>query len=342
MRTLPTLALVLAACGHDGSAPEAVHGPHAAIAAALRPTDTSSSLMWRYGASDVVEAAGTDGGSFLVHYTRAGVHAVPALDVDDSGVPDFVDEVNRVYEEVGRLYHGPLAFRRPLSDQGLPDNGGDGRFDVYLLDFARAADGAFRVDTCPSAAQCLGYVVQENDFATYGYPSTGVATRILGSHEYFHAVQAAYSNQQGVVVSEGTAVWATEQFDPSTADFEHFIGSYLERVDRSLDSPPPGPVPAFAYGSAIFFQFLSERYEPAIVRKLWEHLEPGMGDPAEPANLADPTWLVQLDALLVREYQSSFAQAFTEFATWNLWLGEAANPTKSYRHGGELPHGALQ
>ena len=334
MRSAALLCVFLVGCGEETSRRE----PHVVSKeAALRPTDTNSALMWRYQPTDVVESSGVDGGAFKVHFTRAGINAVPAVDTDDSGVPDFVEQVATVYEEVGGLYHGALGYRRALSDGTIPDNGGDARFDVYLVDFARAADGAFRVDQCPSGDRCLGYVVQENDFAGYNYPSSVVATRILGSHEYFHAVQAAYDNSQNVIISEGTAVWATERFDPASQDFENFIGGYLSRPDRSIDSPPPGPVPDFAYGSAIFFKFLTERHDDALLRKLWEHLEDGQGDPAERADQANPTWVIQLDALLKRDYQSSFAAEFAEFARWNLFLGPAADSAKAWANASAYP-----
>ncbi len=335
----PTLALALVSLTACGVA-EPPRAPLLATSQAeLRPTDTASALMWKFLSTDVVESHGVDGGSFKVHYTRAGPNAVPLADLDDSGVPDFVERVDETYEAVGATYHGALGFRLPLSDATVSPNGGDARFDIYLLDFARSADGAFRVDRCLNTApdRCIGYVVQENDFVGYGYPDTTTATRILGSHEYFHAVQAAYDANQNVVVSEGTAVWATERFDPSTNDFENFVHGYLERPDRSLDAAPPGPVPSFAYGSAIFFRYLSEQHGDDVVRKLWERLENGQGDPAEPADVAAPTFLVQLDALLQRDYATSFADAFAEFATWNLYLGAAADPAKAYAEGAKYP-----
>ncbi|MEW5739072.1 MAG: MXAN_6640 family putative metalloprotease [Myxococcota bacterium] len=339
MRRALCFLLFFAACGDLA----AVRPPHALASRAdeLRPTDTTSPLMYRYLPTDVVESYAVDGGDFRVHFTRAGVNSVPLADVNDSGVPDFVEQVSGVYESVGATYHQTLGFRRPLSDATVTPNGGDARFDVYLLDFNLTADGAFRIDACPTGQTCIGYVVQENDFAGYGYPSLTEATRILGSHEYFHGIQAAYDNGQDVVVSEGTAVWGTETYDPSSGDFEAFIDGYLDRPDRSLDSPPPGPVPSFAYGSAIFFKFLSEKYDDAIIRKLWERLENGQGDPSEPADRADPTWIIQLDALLKRDYQSSFAQAFREFATWNLYLGTAADPQRSYANGSAYPQPAI-
>lgn len=320
-------ALYLLGCGQEMEPSSAV----STRKEELRPTDTSSSLMWRYEATDVVESIAVDGGSFRVHFTRTGLNAVPSLDANDSGVPDFAEQAEDTYEAVGALYHGALGLRHPLSDEALSPNGGDGRFDVYLLNFAAGADGAYRPDQCSSSTEhCIGYVVQENDFATAHYPSPLVGTRILGSHEYSHAVQAAYDSEQDSVVSEGTAVWLTERFDPSTYDFEGFIDGYLSRMDRSLDSPPPGPVPSFAYGSAIFFKFLSERHGDAIIRQLWEKLENGQGDVSEPSDKANPSWLIQLDALLKREYHSDFAQEFAEFARWNLYMNSAADASKAW------------
>ncbi|MFT3707892.1 MAG: hypothetical protein QM817_09575 [Archangium sp.] len=335
---LVVAAAVLTSCG-DGSndaRPDPV--VHQATQE-LRPTDTNAGLMWHFATGETVESFGADGGSYLVHFTRAGVNAVPVADADDSGVPDFVEVVDATYEQVGALYHGPLGYRRPVSDGTISNNGGDARFDIYLVDFARSADGAFRVDQCQptSPNKCIGYVVQENDFVNYGYPSTTIANRILASHEYFHAVQSAYDDAQNVVVSEGTAVWATERFDPTTNDFEGFIHGYLERTDRSIDSAPPGPVPTFAYGSAIFFKFLTERHDDALMRKLWEHLENGQGDATEPMDQADPTFVVQLDALLKRDYNSSFAAEWAEFAKWNLFTSTAADAAQGYAEGFKYP-----
>ncbi|MCU0698031.1 MAG: hypothetical protein MUC96_16030 [Myxococcaceae bacterium] len=332
MRSTLALVALLSACG----VPEApVHAPHEALRQELRPTDTNVAQMFRFDPGDTVERYGVDGGEFLVHFTRAGRNAVPRADRNDSGVPDFVEDVASIYEDVAVTYQQQWGFRIAERDDAVANNGGDGRFDVYLLDFGGNADGAFRTDECTSAnrERCIGYMVQENDFAGYGYPSLSEAVKILASHEYFHATQAAYDANQDVVVSEGTAVWATERYDPASSDFENYVRAYLARVDRSIDSVPPGPVPPSAYGTALFFRFLSEKHGDDVVRQLYERLENGRGDPSEPANQADPTWLVQTDALLKTRYQSSFAEAFETFATWNLYTGAAADATRAWRDG---------
>lgn len=335
MRSLCARALVAAALagalGCSGDPGEADIG---AAAQALRPDTPGNNELYQFDPGDVVETHGSASGHFLIHFTKAGNHAVPAADSDASGIPDFVEEVANVYDEVYKRYHDDLGFRPPASDEAIPtDNGGDGRFDVYLVDFAGIGDGIFRTDGCDAqnAEVCSGYMVQENDYAGYGYPSTTIANRILGSHEYFHAVQAAYDINQGSVANEGSAVWATEKFDPSLEDFEGFLSGYLKNTDRTLTEPLPGPVDPFSYGAAIFFQFLDERYGEALVRSLWERCENNaFGE-------ANPDWFTALDPMLTAEANTSFAEAFVDFATWNLFTGSVADPARSYADGADYP-----
>jgi hypothetical protein len=299
----------------------------------VRPDTQGNMLLHRFAAGDTVESFGSSSGHFLVHFTRSGINAVPAKDADASGIPDFVEEVASVYDDVLARYQVDLGFRPPKGDADLADNGGDGRFDVYLVDFVSGADGNYVNDTCgPENPEiCAGYMVQENDFKGYFYPSTLVANRILGSHELFHAIQAAYDDDQGSIINEGTAVWATEKFDPSLDDFEGFVKGYLDFPDRSLDVPQPGPIDAFSYGSALFFEFLEERYGKGTIRDLWERCENGAN------GAADPGWFGALDGLLGARAKTTFSAAFTEFATYNLFTGPRADPPRGYASGAGYP-----
>ncbi len=324
----PGLALALAGCG---AGDDVAIGKGPGVAAEVRPDTPGNNLQFNFDSGDVVESFGSSDGRFLVHFTRNGPNAVPAADTDSSGVPDFVEQVASVYVEVLAHYETTLGFRAPLDDGAIADNGGDDRFDVYLVDFAGVGDGNYRDDACGpgNQDQCAGYMVEENDFAGYGYPSTLVANRILGSHEFFHAVQSAYDNGQGSIMAEGSAVWATESFDPSLNDFEYFLDGYLDNPDRPLDKPLPGPVDPFSYGSAIFFQFLEEHYGPGTVRSLWERCEDGAN------GVADPVWLTEIDPLLAAQDGASFAEAMDDFATWNLFTSSFSDPARSYAKGNQ-------
>ncbi len=305
----------------------------------LRPNENAGGL-WEYDPGDVIERFDSPGGRFAIHYTRAGTHAVPGMDNDTDGVPDYVQLVADSYDAVAVVYQDTLGFRAPLGDASLiGDNGGDGRFDVYLIDFGLSSDGHFGVDACliDNDSLCLGHILQENDFQDYGYPSLTFAARLLASHEYFHAVQAAYNVDTDSIISEGTAVWGSEAFDVSTSDLRYQVRGYLENADRSLDVPLPGPVDPFSYGASLFFQFLSEKYDPDFVRTLWEHMEKGFGLPGGLDSPEQPLWLEQVDLILKADHQSSFAEAFEEFCVWNLYVSGEANPSIAYEMGALYP-----
>ncbi|MFY0577313.1 MXAN_6640 family putative metalloprotease [Cystobacter fuscus] len=174
-------------------------------------------------------------------------------------------------------------------------------------------------------------MLQENDFVGYGYASYARAVTTLASHEFFHAVQAAYGTALGRVAEEGTAVWASERFAPELDDLEHFIQAYLSRADRSLVVEPDGPAQAFSYGASLFFQFLGERLGDEVLRAMWE----------ESVRAPASHWAELLETVLLREAGTDFDTAFSEFAAWNLATGERAREGSGYARGvgypGSLP-----
>ncbi len=291
-----------------------------ATTSSARPDEPGSDLF-TFNVGDVVDTFDTE--HFRLHYTTtASPHRVPTVDADENGTPDYVEGVAAVYEEALAAYT-LMGFKAPVSDANTANNGGDARFDVYLVDFARQADGAYRREVCEGAI-CSGYMVQENDFVGYNYPNTVVANRTVASHELFHAIQAAYDANQGAVIAEGTAVWASEQFDSTLFDLEGFAYGYLDDADTPLSAGSTGPVASFNYGTGIFFQYLTERFDDALVREIWESVD----DTVHPT--AD--WFEELEPLLaVRD--SSFAEAFAEFSLWTLFTGDFADPSRAFASG---------
>lgn len=166
-------------------------------------------------------------------------------------------------------------------------------------------------------------MIMENDFSGYGYPSLAAAIRVLTSHELFHAVQRAYSaDDLDVWLSEGTAVWAELLYDADSQDFFAFADAYLEDVGRSLDRPPVGPVPAFAYGTCLFFEHMTERLGTAAMVTLLEQTASlGAMDAVEAT-------IVEHDATLQEEWI-----AFTDA---NLATGSRAGLIDAYPFAAEL------
>jgi hypothetical protein len=127
-----------------------------------------------------------------------------------------------------------LMGRRPPSDAGKPCDGGNGRYDIYLLpkDIIR---GSFRAVTLPYAPPCSGSP-SFTEFNTRG--GEDPPTRFELAHELFHAFQFAFK-LQGDCAAEGahrwldeaTAVWA------STWLYPHEEGTHERVPDLTLSMP---------------------------------------------------------------------------------------------------------
>lgn len=285
----------------------------------LRPTDPEDARGYS-GAE--AESMVSPGGDFRVWWVGEGQHAVPATDADSSGVPDYVEMVARVADEVAQVLHQSdwkLAVPDNLAENQQPP-GGDGRFDIYLVDFENG-DGQYVPDGCaPNVAgveQCAGHFRMENDFAGLNYPSAQYAARLVLSHEYFHAVQAAYTSELPAWWSEGSATWFEEYFDPTQDDFEHLTSIYFDDPARSLNDRTRGATDSHAYGGSIFVYFVAQQIGAEGVRKIFERLAQG------------DELIAAIDAELSAQW-APLVEAFDVFAVYNLFTGERAIGANGY------------
>ncbi len=294
---------------------------------ALAGRPDSGSGLYTYDDTDVLASVDGPQGRVRVHYSESGPNVSILDDEDGSGAPDFPEQVAASAEDV-LVFYEALGFRAPLTEDevGLGDLGGSEAFDFYLIDFGGSADGLFNIDGCTDGgSRCAGHMLIENDFDGYGYPSLEEAIAVLTSHELFHAVQSAYMAGQPTWLSEGTAVWAEFQYLPDVDDFYWFCSEYLQDPGRSIDSPPAGAVSSFSYGTALFFQFLTERLGDGVGPALQEALV-GLSE--------DETTGAVLDTIEL--FGSDVATEWPVFARWNLATGARAGGAESYPFASEL------
>lgn len=280
-----------------------------------RPTQGG---LWSFDATDVVESWEEPTATVRVHYSVDGPNATRPDDADDDGVPDFAQDVAERTAESLALF-SDLGFRMPVPESAIEvELGGSPAYDVYLIDFGGAADGRFGVDGCGNAG-CAGFYVVENDFAGYGYATLEEGITTVTSHEAFHGVQAAY-NFLPDWVSEGTATWAERQFDAESADFVRLCNGLLADTGRPVYQPPGGPVPLFAYGTALWFDFLSERHDAGIIVDFLEALDDDRAVQA-PELLFEGLLAARNDDL---------ESAWATFARYNLATGFRSGATQSH------------
>lgn len=285
-----------------------------------RPTEGG---LWSFDATDVVQTWDDPVAGVRVHYSVQGPNATLLADADD-GVPDFVQQAAEAVGAARAFYAIDLGLRPPVEETAVGEAlGGSEDLDVYLVDFRGAADGRFGIDACDGDGHCAGFLVIENDFLGYGYASTDEALGVVGSHELFHAVQAAYA-ELPIWISEGTATWATRRFDETLPDFIRQCAGYLADPGRPVHQPPPGPVPLFAYGTALWFEFATAQLGDAWIGALLEAVELEPDAPAEAmvASLSD-------EGAPIEDLWVPFARA-------NLAAGHRAGVASSHPYAAQL------
>ena len=319
------------------------------LRSAVRPTDADGTC-WYNNCYDVppgeVRVFDPPGNHFRVYYTVTGTNAVDTTDdAPKDGVPDFVAQVGTSAETTYQSTIVTRGFRAPLDDSKWNDGrgfGGDGRFDIYLRWAGTGSDGYRVTEACTDGepgetpGRCAGYFVMNPSYKTSHYGSELDGIQVLTSHELFHSIQDAYSAAQWRTWAEGTAVWNELQVFPTAQgtqrDYLGFIRTFFNQPERPFDkSTGSGPGTTYAYASAAWVQYLSERFGPLLVRQIWERLEADTPADAEPKYFLDVT-----EALLRDKHQTDLATAWSEFNGWRLLTGPRADAARGFGQGGGM------
>jgi hypothetical protein len=253
-----------------------------------------------------------------VHYVTRGKDAPRSL--------RWVRHTLRTMSSVWHHEVGVLGFRKPPSDGR---RGGDGRFDVYLTDLGSRGLFGYCAPEHRVRGQRFsadGYCVLDNDFARRQYGARPqVSLEVTAAHEFFHAIQFGYDYRADPWLMESTAVWMEESYADAANDNRRYLpyGS-LARPWVSLDTYTDTGYAQ--YGNWAFWQFLTDRYGPGIIRQVWSRVDATTGAPAE-ASIPALSWVLDRRT----HSHSGLADALTAYAVANL------DPAASYAEGKAWP-----
>ncbi|MCI0635126.1 MAG: hypothetical protein L0206_14635, partial [Actinobacteria bacterium] len=169
------------------------------------------------------------------------------------------------------------------------------------------------------------YCVLDNDYTPSQYPFTSglAALQVTAAHEFFHAVQFAYSAYQDRWLMEATAVWMEDQvFDDVNDNYGYIQHGPIAFPEAPLDSTPldrSHKLALYQYGAFVFFRFLSERLGPAIIREIFQKAD---GIPGQPGFFSTPALELALEARGRR-----FRDEFSAFGAANV------DPASNYEEG---------
>jgi hypothetical protein len=213
---------------------------------------------------------------FVLHYTTQGAWAVPTVDADRNGYPDFIDAAAKSWEDVYAREVGQLGYAAPkltTTADGTVTN----KFHVYFKDMAYYGYTVPEnvsytpINGFPSGT-ASAWIVVENDFA--GFPPndedvTGTETvrtgalKVTQAHEFMHALQFNINVYQSGWLMESHATWAEDAVYDGINDWHWYI-------NRFFVSPSLPVFNRYVYGSAFFQNWLSENYGVDAPRRVWQ------------------------------------------------------------------------
>ncbi|MFL5874008.1 MAG: MXAN_6640 family putative metalloprotease [Solirubrobacterales bacterium] len=254
---------------------------------------------------------------FCVHWVAEGLSAPDLSDRNGDGVPDFVETVLRVAERVHRVENGKLGWREPRSDgrQG----GGRGKTDVYLSQIGGELFGYAAPDRGQATKQhriprrLHGYLVLDNDYSAFEFPGTKPLAdlQVTFAHEYNHILQFGYDAYQDPWFAEATATWMEDQVYNGINDYMRYVGRWVKLYETPLTANS-----IKEYGSAVWNQWLTRRYGPAIVRKAWA----GAID-AKPGGFSVSSYERALRSTGPSDFSHDFARFAAAVAEWRTGKG---------------------
>jgi hypothetical protein len=244
----------------------------------------------------------TRDGHFIIHYSGSAGHSgLMAVDRDGSGQPDLVDRVAEA-----------LAAARSFMVERLgyaPPEPAGSRLDVYLIGLGRGLAGYTAHEpaaTVPVSPRASGGAPAAFVVLDSGLEADQVLAAAL--HQVAHASLSAIAPRAASWWSEASASYLVVAGTGDLKAHEAGLRARLQVPGRGLASEDL----LLMQGALLWPMFLAERTGDAgIVRQIWQESAAAAGDPAAAG-----------DAALRRSAGISLAEAFREFAAWNLFTAE--------------------
>ena len=234
----------------------------------------------------------------------------PLASNDGDAVPDFVQTMSQVFENVFAVENVGMGWREPTPDG---TRGGDfNKVDVYLKQLGdQGIFGYATPDPGQQSNSQAAYLVMDDDFTPAEYPRYSdpiPPMQVTAAHEYNHVLQFGYDVLQDSWMFESTAVWMEDKVYDDINDYVAYLGPWARLTQVPLtafNSTDLGdPMNVKVYGDTVWNRWIDERFGADAIRLAWEKsLE------THPVSFAPDAY----DAALLAQ-GTTFFDAFTRFA----------------------------
>jgi Bacterial Ig-like domain len=236
---------------------------------------------------------------------------VPPLDSNDGdAIPDFVQTMSQVFENVFAVENVAMGWREPTPDG---TRGGDfNKVDVYLKQLGdQGIFGYATPDPGQQQNSQSAYLVMDDDFTPAEYPRYSnplPPMQVTAAHEYNHVLQFGYDVLQDAWMFESTAVWMEDKVYDDINDYVSYLGPWSLLTQVPMTAFNPGDLTdslnVKVYGNTVWNRWIDERFGAETIRAAWEK-----SVSTRPPSFAPDAY----DAALL-EKATTFFDSFTRFA----------------------------
>lgn len=207
---------------------------------------------------------------FVLHYTRSGADAVSQ---------EYANTVEAELDSIWKREINEFGWPAPPQDCG---EGGDTRYDVYLMDTMSDSDMLGYTDPDailgdnPASEQIenwatYSHLVIENDFE--GDQLRDSLMRATAAHEFHHAIQFGYDLNDigGQWYYEASATWMETQVYPEEEDASPYVPDLFSTLDLCVGAIPEDEFYSMRmYGEWLLIESLAQDFGTESIRRLWE------------------------------------------------------------------------
>lgn len=254
---------------------------------------------------------------FRIHYATQGQNKVNTEDRNRNSIPDYVESVAEYFDHSHYVIVDSLGYKAPP-----PDSSGAGKtFDIYLMELYRTYGITYLEENVPGNADAYScYIEVDNDFSGFETPPLQ-SIMVTSAHEYFHAVQVGYHyRDEDVFFMEMCSTWMEDFVYDEVNDYRQYVVNFFNNINYPFYYTNGS---WFEYASCLWIHMIVKKYNPDVIRKIWELIPPKNA-------------LTAIQEVLLK-YGTTFNRELTSFGLWNYFTGSRANNETYYKEGDLYP-----
>ena len=247
---------------------------------------------------------------FMIHYDTLGSFAIDEKDIDENGIPDYIDLICQGADSVKKVLNIEMGYLEEYDDT-------DDIYDIYIdID----NDGSSSLWGQHVSDGIGSYIRMRDSYEGMSERCSSEKDKVwlTIAHEFFHAIQKRYNSNAQSYFKEMTSMWFEAVFVPSCYDFLDFVessGGIFQNPERNFNHQISA---SWGYSLSMYPHYLSHSLGEDIMKVIWEDYNSGAA-------------FLSLQETL-EEQGTTFANTWIDFMSSNIYNSALSADHDIYYH----------